>query len=92
MKRYQEEKPRIEREWKKFYKQRLEGHSKEWLDAHPEHVKQWKQKGRFRKRDAWDCGNTQCYLCHYDKFPKRETTHQERQADLKFKEGRAELD
>ena len=45
------------------------------------------QIGRFRKKDAWDCGNTRCYICHSDKLPKRDLTYQELCANLKLKEG-----
>lgn len=45
------------------------------------------QIGRFRKRHAGDCGITRCYLCHYDKYPKRDLTYQELCANLKLKEG-----
>ena len=44
------------------------------------------QKGRFRKKDAWDCGNARCRICHSDKFPKRDKHEQERLSDLSFKE------
>lgn len=44
------------------------------------------QKGRFRKKDAWDCGNTRCGICHGDKFPKRTKHDQELKSELSFKE------
>ena len=50
------------------------------------------QMGRFRKKDAYDCGNTQCYMCHGDKFPKRTKTRQEEVADLSFKEQLSDLE
>jgi hypothetical protein len=50
------------------------------------------QRGRFRKKDAYDCGNTRCCLCHSDKFPKRDKTYQEKRAELKHKEGIIELE
>ncbi len=49
------------------------------------------QMGRFRKRDAYDCGNTRCQLCHGDKFPRREPTRQEQLAALRFREEVAEV-
>lgn len=49
------------------------------------------QVGRFRKKDAYDCGISRCLICHGDKFPKRFTTYQEWCADLKLKEGIEEL-
>lgn len=44
------------------------------------------QIGRYRKRDAWDCGNTRCYICHNEKLPKRQKHEQEMMADTDFKE------
>jgi hypothetical protein len=44
------------------------------------------QIGRFRKKDAYDCGNVQCYICHGDKYPKRELSNQEKHSLLKMKE------
>ncbi len=48
--------------------------------------------GRYRKRDAYDCGKTQCGLCHNDKFPKRELTRKENLAKFNYKEQLKELD
>lgn len=50
------------------------------------------QIGHFRKRDAYDCGNSRCCTCHRDKYPKRMLTSQERIARLKLREGLAELE
>src|SRR3954465_841444 len=44
------------------------------------------QIGRFRKRGAWDCGNTRCFICHNDKLPKRSKHEQELLSDFSFKE------
>lgn len=44
------------------------------------------QIGRFRKKDAWDCGNPQCFICHSDKFPKRQKTNKELTSEKDFKE------
>lgn len=49
------------------------------------------QPGRFRKKDAWDCGQTQCYVCHSDKIDGNKT-HQEIAADADFAEQLLELD
>jgi hypothetical protein len=49
------------------------------------------QAGRFRKRDAYDCGNPGCLLCHGDKFPRRKLTRQEIIAGLRFQEQVQEL-
>ncbi len=45
-----------------------------------------KQVGRFRKKDAFDCGNARCGCCHCDKFPKREKHEQEILSELSFHE------
>jgi hypothetical protein len=45
-----------------------------------------RQKGRFRKKHAFDCGNTRCGGCHPDKYPRRKKTRQEKRADLFFTE------
>jgi hypothetical protein len=44
------------------------------------------QVGRFRKRDAFDCGIPHCGICHSDKYPKRISTEQEKISDLGFAE------
>jgi hypothetical protein len=90
-KRWHEEYPRTHREWRKHYLFHVEsnisynrapGRDPDQFDCICD-----QQKGRFRKKDAWDCGHTQCYLCHSDKFPKRETTLQEDRSELKLREG-----
>ena len=50
------------------------------------------EMGRFRKTDAYDCGNARCGVCHSDKFPKRSKTYQEICSDLAMKEQLQELD
>lgn len=49
------------------------------------------QVGRFRKKDAWDCGNSKCQMCHSDKYPKRQFTNQEELSKIKFKDSLKEL-
>lgn|SRR5690348_12368468 len=49
------------------------------------------QKGRFRKRDAYDCGNPRCWVCSCGKFPKRKRTHRERQVLRSLREQVREL-
>jgi hypothetical protein len=44
------------------------------------------QAGRFRKRDAHDCGRARCQVCHGYKVPKRQPTRKERLAVLAFRE------
>jgi hypothetical protein len=49
------------------------------------------QKGRFRKKDAWDCGNPRCHMCHNDKFPRRSKHEQELLSELSLREQLREL-
>jgi len=49
------------------------------------------QIGRFRKKDAYDCGNARCYICHADKLMNYKRRKEEK-SDLKFKEGLKDLD
>ena len=42
-----------------------------------------KQIGRFRKKDAYDCGKTECFICHSDKVLGYKKP-QERIADIRF--------
>jgi len=95
MKRWHEDYPRTYREWRKHYLSHVEsninynripGRDPYTIDCVCD-----QQKGRFRKMDAWDCGNPHCYLCHSDKYPVREKTRQELLADLKLEEGVSEL-
>lgn len=99
MKRWHEDYPITYREWKKHHRSHVESNverNMEWKDG--EYVLRtcsiWEvdcpcdtQIGRFRKMDAWDCGNPQCYMCHSDKYPKREITYQEWCAEKKLEEG-----
>jgi len=96
MKRWHEDFPRTYREWKKHYISHVESNiylSRNRVGKDPYEIDCVcdKQIGRYRKKDAWDCGNARCFMCHGDKFPKRELTYQERCADLKIKEGIEEL-
>jgi hypothetical protein len=43
--------------------------------------------GRFRKRDAHDCGRARCQVCDGYKIPKREPTRKEREADRPARPG-----
>lgn len=90
MKRWHEESSRTNREWKKHWRTHVEGNinSGRNIGKDPYEVDCIcdKQKGRFRKKKALDCGNPQCHLCHSDKYPKRELTYREWEANLKLKE------
>jgi len=73
---------------------------KRWHDDFTHMCRQWKtftiihgtkkSKGYFRKKKSFDCGNSQCYICHSDKYPKRELTQREKISLLNFKEQRNE--
>lgn len=89
MYRWHKEYSRTYREWRKHYLWHVElnvdlgrGENPYQIDCDCD-----EQKGRFRKKKAFDCGIPQCKICHSDKFPKREKTYQERCADLKLEEG-----
>jgi len=47
-------------------------------------------KGRFRKRDAFDCGRPQCQLCHGEKIFARPSANQ-RRANEAFAAGMLEV-
>ena len=95
MKRWHEEFHITYREWKKHYlshvQSNIDGSREPGKDPYEVDCVCDVQKGRFRKSDAWDCGHTRCYLCHSDKYPKRNKSYQEICADLKLKEGIADL-
>jgi hypothetical protein len=90
MKRWHEDFTVSKRQWKKHRKDHVES-NKQWVrevgkDPYIVDCDCDEQIGRFRKKDAYDCGNTQCYICHNDKFPKRELTRKEEKSKLSFKE------
>jgi hypothetical protein len=90
MKRWHEEATRTAREWKKHYLRQV------WMKSFvsgevgrdPDHLGGIRdtQKGRFRKKHAFDCGNARCHICHSDKYPKREQTKQELLVEIKLRE------
>ncbi len=95
MKRWHEEYNVFYRQWKIHRQSHVES-NKDWsrgigVDPYIVDCPCDNQVGRFRKRDAWDCGNPQCYMCHSDKFPKRSLTEQEIKSNLSFKEQLKEL-
>ncbi len=78
MKRWHEDKLRLEREHKLYRKHVPES---PWFDT------AWVDDlGRYRKKKGLDCGNTQCWICHSDKFPKRSKHLAEVVSDISFKE------
>jgi hypothetical protein len=90
MKRWHEDFHRTYREWRKHYISHVESNidwsNKIGQDPYEIDCVCDKQIGRFRKMDAWDCGNTRCCLCHGDKYPSRYKTRQEKRSDVSYKE------
>lgn len=54
---------------------------------HLNYVRRALPLGRFRKRDAFDCGKTRCGLCHYEKYVNPKPSLQQQRADLNMREG-----
>ena len=91
MKRWHQEEKIIQREWRKHRKFHVESNknqSAKRVGKSPFVVDCIcdEQIGRFRKKDAYDCGNPKCFVCHSDKFPKRDLTKQEILSEVAFKE------
>jgi len=78
------------REWKAHRRSHVEsnkdGRNRVGLDPQVVDCQCDEQKGRFRKMDAWDCGNTRCWICHRGKFPKRTKCNREIRSDTDFDE------
>ena len=91
MKRWQKDYSITKREFNKHYQSHVKS-NKNWtrnrigVSAYVVDCKCDEQKGRFRKKDAFDCGIAKCLVCHSDKYPKRSKTKQELDFDLKYKE------
>jgi hypothetical protein len=49
------------------------------------------QAGRFRKTDAFDCGQTKCIGCHSNKYPAREPTKQELRSSYRYRDQLREM-
>jgi hypothetical protein len=95
MKRWHQELAVTKRNWREHRKIHVES-NKTWQrevgkDPYEVDCACDDQIGRFRKKDAYDCGNTRCYICHSDKLPKRSLHEQEQLADLDFREQIGEL-
>lgn len=95
MKRWHQDLTRTQREWRKHRRSHVES-NKTWVrevgkDPYEVDCPCDDQVGRFRKKDAFDCGNVRCYVCHSDKFPKRTLHEQEILSDISFKEQLREL-
>lgn len=102
MKRWHEEVNVSRRQWKLHRRMHVE-RNKNWsIGYRPNQRKPYSdpyevacdcddQIGRFRKKDAYDCGHTECFGCHSDKYPKRTPTEQEQMSELSFKEQLKEM-
>lgn len=76
MKRWHDEKHIAFRNLKEYEKSTLGGNKN--------------QLGRFRKKDAHDCGHANCIMCHSEKIWKTKTFKQ-KTADLNYNEQRSAL-
>lgn len=97
MKRWHEEYNIFHRQWKIHRKSHVEtnkNYSNNRIGKDPYEIDCScdEQVGRFRKMDAWDCGNPHCQVCHYNKYPKRELTNGEVKSNISFKEQLKERD
>lgn len=95
MRRWHEDYKIAYREWRKHHKSHIErnkdnqygfGYDRIGRDPYEVDCVCDTQVGRFRKKDAWDCGNTRCGICHNDKFPKRIKHEQEILSEISFRE------
>jgi hypothetical protein len=100
MKRWHEDYKITLREWKKHRRSHVESNKnysigyqgkRVGVSAYVVDCECDEQKGRFRKKDAFDCGNPRCNVCHYAKYPKREKHEHEIKSELSFKEQLKEL-
>jgi hypothetical protein len=94
VRRWHADYPITYREWKKHYLGHVESNlnfaREVGKDPHDIDCDCDVQRGRFRKKRAFDCGKTRCRLCHADKYPRRQKARQEVLAELKLQEGVAE--
>jgi hypothetical protein len=82
------------REWKKHHKSHVEWNryrNRVGVSPFVVECRCDDQLGRFRKKDAVDCGNSHCLTCHSYKFPKRQRTLKETLSELEMKEQLKEL-
>lgn len=96
MKRWHEDYKITLREWKKHRRSHVESNKDSnrgriGRDPYEVDCECDEQKGRFRKKDAFDCGNPRCNVCHFAKYPKRELHEHEVRSNLDFKEQLREL-
>lgn len=95
MKRWHEDRKVAFREWKKHRRTHVDVNqygNRVGISAYVVDCECDDQVGRFRKMDAYDCGNPHCWICHGDKYPKRSRHEQEMRSDDAFREQLRELD
>lgn len=100
MRRWHEDEKITRREWKKHRRSHVEsnkdsqygfGFDRIGMDPQDVDCECDNQKGRFRKKHAFDCGKVRCHICHGNKYPKREKHEHELRSDEDFKEQLKEL-
>ena len=96
MKRWHEDLKIARREWRKHRRGHVESNknrssSRIGRDPYEVDCECDEQVGRFRKTDAYDCGNPRCGICHGNKYPKREKHEHELKSDISFKEQLKEI-
>jgi hypothetical protein len=95
MKRRHEDRKVAYREWKKHRRIHVENNRRRnrvGVSAYVVDCECDEQVGRFRKTDAYDCGNRRCWICHGGKYPKRSLEAQEIKSQVSFREQLRELD
>jgi len=75
MRRYHEDLPRTIREHRRHMRE-MHG----WPEKHVTCICDL-QAGRFRKKDAFDCGHARCMLCHGEKALRRPSVKDRVQRD-----------
>ena len=97
MKRWHQESRITLREWSKHRARHIEenqknsGRDRVGMDVNVVECVCDDQVGRFRKKKAFDCGNSRCQVCHFHKFPKRLESLQEGVARREFQKEIAEM-
>jgi hypothetical protein len=91
MRRWHNDYPRTLREWKKHYLDHVASNVDSGGDVGRDPFAIDcvcdAQKGRFRKKRAFDCGGSRCHICHADKYPIRKKSRRELIAELELREG-----
>lgn len=95
MKRWHEDFKISLREWKKhrrFHIESNKNNSNNRIGKSPYEIDCIcdNQIGRYRKKDAYDCGNPKCYVCHGEKLLNKKTI-KDTISDLKFKEQKEDV-